>query len=476
MGQADVLEVFSIYGQAGGDSTTSELSRVLIKFPISSISADRTSGAVPASGSMKFFLNLYNTPHRQTTPRSYSLTVNAISGAWQEGYGLDMEDYEDLTYDRLGSNWIKRSGSVSWSTQGGDYYTDNSSSFEQHFDKGSEDLSIDITTIVEQWISGGNLGDKDNHGLIIKLSSSFEASSSVNPRGAQINYYTKKFFSRSSEFFFKRPVIEARWDSTQRDNRGNFYFSSSLAPANQNLNNLYMYNYIRGSLYDIAGEESVLPVMRLYYASGSVPEGNARGFLNSSLSAVTSLAATRVSRGVYKVQFAATSSIVTDTYPYLVDVWSAAGVEVHTGSAIDPNKQKLFNSNPSSNYILSMPNLKQKYNKKQTARFRLYVREKNWSPNIYTRAVSQPETLLIESASYKITRLADELIVIDYGTSSTNHTVTSYDIDGNYFDLDMRLLEPGHVYGIQFSFYEDSISSYIEQPNIFKFRVVEDEY
>jgi hypothetical protein len=118
-----------------------------------------------------------------------------------------------------------------------------------------------------------------------------------------------------------------------------------------------------------------------------------------------------------------------------MDVWSAAGVEVHTGSAIDPNKQKLFNSNPSSNYILSMPNLKQKYNKKQTARFRLYVREKNWSPNIYTRAVSQPETLLIESASYKITRLADELIVIDYGTSSTNHTVTSYDIDGNYFDL-----------------------------------------
>jgi hypothetical protein len=49
--------------------------------------------------------------------------------------------------------------------------------------------------------------------------------------GAAKSYYTKKFFARSSEFYFDRPNIEARWDSTRRDNRGNFYFSSSLAPA-----------------------------------------------------------------------------------------------------------------------------------------------------------------------------------------------------------------------------------------------------
>ncbi len=124
-------------------------------------------------------------------------------------------------------------GTGQWATTGGDFYTDSSSSFNQTFSEGDEDLKIDITTLVEQWTSGGNLGSKDNHGLIIKLSSSYEASSSTNTVGSTKSYYTKKFFARGSEFFFKRPAIEARWDDTRKDNRANFYFSSSLAPPNK---------------------------------------------------------------------------------------------------------------------------------------------------------------------------------------------------------------------------------------------------
>ena len=42
-----------------------------------------------------------------------------------------------------------QSGSYStpWVTIGGDYHTDDSSSFTQTFDSGTEDLEIDITTI-----------------------------------------------------------------------------------------------------------------------------------------------------------------------------------------------------------------------------------------------------------------------------------------------------------------------------------------
>ena len=143
--------------------------------------------------------------------------MNAVSGAWEEGQGLDMENYTDLTYNKIGSNWVNRKGSTAWSTAGGDFYTDSSSSFEQRFEEGTEDLEINVTTIVEQWInSDGNvLGSKDNHGFLIKLSGAFEASSSSNLAGAAKSYYTKKFFARSSEFFFKRPKIEARWDSSR---------------------------------------------------------------------------------------------------------------------------------------------------------------------------------------------------------------------------------------------------------------------
>ena len=45
----------------------------------------------------------------------------------------------------------------------------------------------------------------------------------------------------------------------------------------------------------------------------------------------------------------------------------------------------------------------------------------------------------------------------------------SYDISGNYFDLDMSYFEPGYSYGIKIAFYDES--SYVEQPYTWKFRV-----
>lgn len=474
MGQADILEVFSLYAQR--DSGSAELSRILVQFPVSTILSDRTAGTIPASGSVDFFLKLYNAEHTRTLPRDYKLTINAVSGAWEEGQGLDMENYTDKTYDKIGSNWIKRAGSTSWTTAGSDFYTDSSSSFEQSFELGTENLEVNVTSLVEQWLTGSSGGGKTNHGFLIKLSGAYEASSSTNSGGAAKSYYTKKFFARSSEFFFERPKIEARWDSSRRDHRGNFYFSSSALPAADNLNTLFLYNYFRGKLVDVAGNVAARPVLNLYYASGSVPEGTARYFRNSSNAAVNFLSSSRVSKGVYKVQFSATSSAVTSARPYLVDVWTFSGSQVHTGSAITPKVHSFSNQNPDSEYVISMPNLKKSYCDKETQRFRLYVRYKNWSPNIYTKAKSKPDTLLIETASYQIKRISDNMVVIPYGTSSTYHTVLSYDASGNYFDLDMSMLEAGYTYGVSYSFYEDSIGSFIEQPYVFNIRVEKNEY
>ena len=48
MGQADVLETFSIYAQESATST--ELARILLQFPISQIAADKAADLIPASG------------------------------------------------------------------------------------------------------------------------------------------------------------------------------------------------------------------------------------------------------------------------------------------------------------------------------------------------------------------------------------------------------------------------------------------
>jgi hypothetical protein len=220
-----------------------------------------------------------------------------------------------------------------------------------------------------------------------------------------------------------------------------------------------MYNYIRGKLRDIAGDSSARPVLNLYASSGSVPEGSALYFRDSSNNAVNFLSASRESVGVYKASFSVTGGAVSTTYPYLQDVWTMSGSELHTGSVIAPKTHSFSNYNPNSKHVVTISNLKPRYTTGQTERFRLFVREKGWSPNIYTVAKSTPANLLIESASYQLTRLSDNKIVIPYNTGSDSATMLSYDVSGNYFDLDLDMLEAGYTYGLKLSFYEDSFIS-----------------
>jgi hypothetical protein len=100
---------------------------------------------------------------------------------------------------------------------------------------------------------------------------------------------------------------------------------------------------------------------------------------------------------------------------------------------------------------------------------RLFIRDKNWNPNIYTVATTNIETKIIEDAYFKVSRIADDFEVISYGTGSHEHTKLSYDKDGNYFDLDMSMFEKGYSYGIKFLY--KNIDRYEEQPELFKFRV-----
>ncbi len=483
MGQSDILEVFSIYGQES--STSVENQRILVKFPISDITSDRSAGVIPKSGSVEFYLKLTNSPHASTTPRDYQLVVSAISSSWQEGNGLDMENYSDLTYDGIGSNWIqaRNSASVSddgkWAGQGGDYYHDVSSSFTASFDTGIEDLEVDITTLVEQWAnSGGNvLGSKSNYGVGIRLNSAYEGSSSANPTGATKSYFTKKFFARHSEFFFKKPIIEARWNSVTRDDRGVFHFSSSLAPAEDNLNTIFLYNYVRGRLTNIPAIGTGKIYARIFSGSSdnTAPSGTALTLVADGTHVLTTsptyITGGYVSTGIYSASFALTG---TSDLTNLFDVWSSlhGATEYFTGS-IDTNVRKGYGFTSGIRYILTMPNLQREYSSVETARLKLFVRQKDWSPNIYTVANTLVPAHIIPSASYRVKRAIDDLEVIPYGTGSLEHTGLSYDTSGSYFDLDMKMFEPGYNYELQFTFKDENTSTYYEQPYKFKFRVVE---
>ena len=424
MGASDILEVFSIYGQA--TETSSELARALIQF-----NPDYTG--IPSDA--KWYLKLFNAPHSQTVPSNFDLVVSAVSQSWEEGYGMDMEFYEDLTKDGIGSNWINRASGSTWNTQGGDYHSVSSST--QTFSTGLEDLEVEVTDIVNEWSSSV----WSNYGFGIALSSSLESEAK--------SFYTKKFFGRDTEFHFQKPVLEARWDSARKDDRGSFYASSSFASATDNLNTLYLYNRIRGRLRDYP----IAPTSASIRTSADV--------------SLVSVSVSRVDTGIYKAQLAADTSEST-----VYDVWYSGSTAYHTGT-ISVKNFAAYGYNPEDIYVLSMPGLRNEYKKNQTHRLNLYVREKNWSPNIYTVAQqSSVASLIIPSASFQMRRSIDDFVVIPYGTGSTMHTQLSYDVSGNYFDLDTTYLEAGYLYEIQYSFYDEE-NGWEEQPYRFKFRVVD---
>jgi len=550
MGASDILEVFSIYGQQS--SASSELSRVLIEFE-----PDFTG--IPSNA--KWYLKMFNAPHSQTVPSKFDMSIKAISASWEEGYGIDMDFYEDKTKDRVGSNWINRTGdniaeitkftfssdtasdygagsaanyvklynndtlfnlwfddgvgdsagtegnwikieltgntaalhaeafnrdvgansnfssnlvgtvvyvtastaglatahaqeagtvadlqievqtsgsnSTKWSSQGGDYLSANATS--KYFETGLEDLEVDVTSIVDVWRGNSSL----NYGFGVFLSSSYESETK--------SFFTKKFFGRDSEFHYQKPVLEARWDSARKDDRGYFYASSSLVSANDNLNTLYLYNRVRGRLRDYP----VAPTSASIRISSDTPIADASASVG------------RVSTGIYSASIAFETTAST-----VYDVWYSGSTAYHTG-AISVKTFESYGYNPEDTYVLSMPSLRKEYRKNQTHRLNLYVREKNWSPNIYTLAIrSSIPSLIIPSASFQLRRCIDDLVVVPYGTGSTSHTGLSYDVSGNYFDLDTTYLETGYLYDIQYSFYDEE-NGWEEQPYRFKFRVVD---
>ena len=442
LGASDVLEIFSIYGQV--TTSSYETARILVQFPVQNIINDRNNKTIAESGSCEFILKLSNASHGESTPENIIVTVSAVSGALEEGNGLDLEGYTDVGF----ANWLSASSTSGWILAGGDTH---SGSIQQTIVEATDDLEVDITSFVEEWISGV----KPNNGLLISLDAALEADTQ--------SYYTKKFFARRSQFFYKRPWVEARSNTSIKDKRNTFYLSSDMLPEEDNLNTLFIYNSVRGQLKNIPAVGTGSVLLRLY--SGTLaagPSGPPLALLNGSVTAVTG--------GFYATGIYTASVGLSGSFSCVYDVWETlGGSQIYTGSAIEPISYDAAELSDIPEYILTIPNLKQSYKNTEMAKIRVDVKDRQWDSNIYHIAAYAPEKTSIENLYYRVIRLADNYEVVPYGTGSVKHTLTSYDLEGNYFDLDMNLFEPGYAYKLFFSF--EYNSSFYELKDTFKFRV-----
>lgn len=439
MGAADSGQIFSVWNSSGFNTQSYEndVSRMLLKFDITAITSD---AEIPPNAEIR--LKLFNVAHAETLPRDFILCVHPITKSWTEGRGLDLDNYRDLG----SANWISASDGVRWETTGSDFLSNTV--FTQSFTEGYEDLDLDISTLFASWKSGSLA----NNGIVVKLTSSYEYSTS--------SFYKKMFSTRGSEYFFNRPCLEVRWDDSKFDDRNNSYASSALAPASDNLNKLFFYNRIRGRLANV-------PIVE---ATGNLYVRLFSGSISSPSLPVAIATASWFETGTYTASFSTTYSA-----SYLTDVWyhHDNNTVLFTGTInYNLGRLKEFTTDYcdwNDEFVITMPNLKNVYKSTDKPRLDVFIRKADWQATIYTVANNIQEAEFIRKAYYRVTRPIDGRTVIDFGTGSIEYTKLSYDKDCNYFVFDMSILETGYEYNFDFLFDIDGRRSL--QPSKFKFRV-----
>lgn len=183
---------------------------------------------------------------------SFDLIFFFIPYEWDGGKGFDF--VEDLyrgshqAFSTDGSSWKKYRNYFKWDEDG--IYTTEHLSKEldlftsptgnksdiifayKHFDKGNEDLELDVTDVFNKYITG----ELCNNGFAIAFAPSYE-----NVQKQPFSSYVG-FFTNNTQSYFE-PYIETTYDETIEDDRANFYLDKP--------NKLYFYASVGGSFVNL---------------------------------------------------------------------------------------------------------------------------------------------------------------------------------------------------------------------------------
>lgn len=279
------------YGGGGTDTAPEKrnsYSRFLVEFDLTDLQQKISSGEIIQSNISSFKLKLKNSiPRQKVLEREYEFDVLdkkiassfdlicfPINKSWDEGRGYDLTK-EYYTVKVQGgnpllsgySNWDSATSTISWDQPG--VFSDPTGSTAvtnystQHFDIGNEDIDMDITSIVNDWLSGGST----NNGICVAYNRNFELLSTDTR-------YISSFYTRHTNSAYK-PFIEVNYDQSFIDDRLN---------VNNN-------RYCKLFLYTFSGNDACN-----YYSASSVSIKTIGG-----ANVYTGLTPTQIGKGVYYV-------------------------------------------------------------------------------------------------------------------------------------------------------------------------------
>jgi len=180
-------EILEVDKRIQPDYLEDNWSRILLQFDLSSWATHSNE---------VYYLNMYDAGSEEI-PLTNTLYAYAVSQSWEMGVGK-LDDYP-TTYDGVTWKWRDVSGSNDWSSSGGTTYSDNVAS--QSFEYGTTDLRMDVTNMVNTWVSGTRVND----GMMIRRSNSEE--------GDIKNYGKMKFFSKDTNTVYA-PRLDIMWDDS----------------------------------------------------------------------------------------------------------------------------------------------------------------------------------------------------------------------------------------------------------------------
>lgn len=192
---------------------------------------------------------------------SFDIIFFLIPKPWDRGKGFDYTksffnqefyDSKQIDKNRLvsedGCNWYQARNGINWDEEG--IYSIETLSKEydkfsageksivfarQHFDLGTENISIDITDIFNKFMNG----ELDNYGIGIAYSPMLEETS--HDEKTVLESYTGFLTDKTNTFF--EPYVETVYDDHISDDRANFILDKN--------NKLYLYCNIGGKLTNL---------------------------------------------------------------------------------------------------------------------------------------------------------------------------------------------------------------------------------
>ena len=485
VGQAATLDLFKLYDEStlNGSSSQTELSRALVKFDLSPITQLTGTILDVNSSNFKATLEMKDIMTGHAIPRNFTLSVFPLSQAFDEGEGLDTGQFSDIhvanfvtaSYTTVNNAWFA-SGANAGGELGSadiDYISsgnlnDGSGlvSFEkkQLFQKGTEDLEIDVTTLVSASIAG-QIPD-----LGFRLSFTGSQEQDLKTR------FVKRFASRHVANPLLRPRLVVKFNDSIRDDHENFYFDSS--------GTLFLNSYVRSSRANLVSGSGLTPVtgqncfvLQLnkgtfnYYVTGSQytagTDGNGIAGVYSATFALPSNES-----GLFTVRDSISKALTDSGEVSFTTYWKSLDgtVAYHTGSVTLKRADVRGGQFGSREPQLILTNARTSYDQDDTVKFKLFGRDLIDENNQPVKRPYSLPSVIYEQVYYQVVDRVTNKVVIPYDTAN-DATRVSTDSEGMFFNFKMQALVPGRAYSFDFYIVDRGIEYLVKnRENTFEVR------